>query len=156
MKEINKIETKGDIIENMAVNASLGLLACSANFDILIYTIKDSTLEYRYRFRSDYLLKNSTLNSVQWRQGYPVLAAGGDDKIVKVFEVKVREHKQEEIFEVLEHAECIKHVDLHRDSTIMVSNDNFKLVVSNYATKNILGVFDSSVLRPAGSELQSG
>lgn len=38
----------------------------------------------------------------------------------------------------------------------MVSNDSLKLYVSNYATKNLLGVFDCSVLRPAGSELQSG
>ena len=135
----------------MVVNSSLGLMACSSDYDIIIYIIKGKDLEKRHRFRCDYLLKNSTLNSVQWRQGHMILAAGGDDKIVRVFQIKLKEQQEEQIFEVLEHAECIKHIDMHRDSNVIVSNDNFKLIVSNYATKNILGIFDSSVLRPAKS-----
>ena len=83
------------------------------------------------------------------------MAAGGDDKIVRVFELKLKEQKHEEIFAVLDHSECIKHIDLHKDSMILLTNDNFKLVISNYATKNILGILDSSILRPSGSELQS-
>jgi hypothetical protein len=44
MKELNKIETTGDIIENMVVNTPLGLLACSANHDLLVYVIKGTNL----------------------------------------------------------------------------------------------------------------
>jgi hypothetical protein len=77
----------------MVVNNPLGLLACSANFDILIYAIKGNNLELRWRFRTDFLLKNSTLNAVQWRQGHPIISSGGDDKIVRVFMLHAKEHK---------------------------------------------------------------
>lgn len=78
----------------MVVNTPLSLLACSANEDILIYLIKNNSLEFLYRFRSDYLLKNSTLNSVEWRQGYPVLASGGDDKVARVYQLKLKDRGQ--------------------------------------------------------------
>ena len=157
MKQLTKLETHNDIIENMVTNTPISLIACSANSDILIYSIKlNGSLELQWRFRSDYLLKNSTLNSVQWRRGTPVVACGGDDSIVRVYKLNPKEKKEERVFELLEHNECIKHIDMHQDSPIMVSSDNFVICISNYATKNLLGVLDSSRLRPYNTEFQAG
>lgn len=84
------IETQDDIIENMTVNSNW--LACSANADLIIWRISDAgkKLEKVLRWRSDTLLKNSTLNAVCWRPNQDVLAAGGDDATVRVFSLTLK------------------------------------------------------------------